>query len=150
MLIPAGNYRLSPLLPPEVPGAWLHILPAVTRDSRPLIFLSEAEMRRSLSSGWSEPELRLVEMRNVPPPASALLSESLLQASNQGHRALAVLLSPSSAQICLRIPKPTGEVAQLFPLEAIIKVKNYFYYNPALLTQSFLKNSPFALIFSMP
>ena len=67
VLIPVGNYRLSLLLCPEVPGARLHNLPAVMRDLRPLIFLSEAEMRRSLSAGWSTPELRLVKMRNIPP-----------------------------------------------------------------------------------
>lgn len=123
------------------------------RDSRPPTFLSEAEMGQSLSSGWSDPKLQLwitVEVRNI---SLASLSPALQEPPMRKkprppspRRPPVTILSSD----LLHRPNPTAEVAQLFPLEAIIKVKNYFYYNPALLTQSFLKNSPFALIFSMP
>lgn len=41
------------------------------------------------------------------------------------------------------LTSPTAEPAQLLPLEAIIKVKNYFYYNLPFLTRIFRKNSLF-------
>lgn len=118
------------------------------RDLRRPTLLSEAEMGQSLRSGRSDPKLRLVEVRDI---SLTSLSTALQEPPGRKKpKAAEPSLSSRHHPQHRSSPNPTAEVAQLFPLEAIIKVKNYFYYNPALLTQSFLKNYPFALIFSMP